>query len=51
MPHNIIFFYCFYVHLIVNGFFDLLDLIFFYIVDNIIDYSLRDVCWLIHGYI
>ena len=51
MPHNTTFFYYFYVHLIVKGIFHLLDLIFFYIVDNNIGYLLRDVCWLIHGYI
>ena len=51
MPHNNRFFYYFCVHLIVNGIFYLLDLKLFYIVDNIIGYLLRNVCWLIHGYI
>ena len=51
MSHNTILFYYFYVQLIVNGIFRLLDLIHFYIVDSNIGYLLRDMCWLTHGYI
>ena len=51
MLHNTTSFYYFDGHMIVKGIFYLLDLLFFYIVDNNFSYLLRDVCWLIHGYI
>ena len=43
MHHNTTVFYYFYVHLIVNGIFYLLDSILFYIVDNNLGCLLRDV--------